>query len=128
MMIQVKTYRPFRRFVLIRFRFPLLSACLFMVMLFGAAIWMAKTCEKENQLKRSRVKYDRSMHSFEELLRIKEAKRCFRSKNKGIYDNLQLLDDILEAEKRPEPGNAIFFHETSCIQNGVVLLNARYSF
>lgn len=66
-----------------------------------------------------------SQSSFEEMLRIKEAKRCFRPKEQGIYDNLELLDDILEADKAPQPDQSIFFHETTCTQNGVVLLNAR---
>lgn len=123
-MIQVKTYRPFRQFILIRCRFPLLSVCLFMVLLFGMAIWLAKICEKEKLTEISRISHP--IYSFEEKLRIKEAKCCFRLKDDKIYDGLQLLDDVLEAERRPQPDNTIFFHETSCTKNGVVVLNARY--
>lgn len=122
MMIKVKTYRPFRRFILIQF--PLLSACLLIVALFAIAIWIAKTCEQEDSIKRSQFS-PHSFYSFEETLRIKEAKRCFRPKNDGIYENLQLLDDVLEGKKRPQPNNSIFFHETSCSENGLVVLNAR---
>lgn len=122
MMIRVKTYRPFRRSISIRFGFPLLSTCFFTVLLFGIVIWFAKTCEKEKPMKKLQV----SQSNFEEMLRIEKAKRCFRPKDQGIYDNLELLDDILEADKVPQPDQSIFFHETSCTQNGVVLLNARY--
>lgn len=122
MMIRVKTYQPFRRSISIRFGFHLLTACFFTVLLFSVVIiWFAKTCEKEKVMKKLQV----SQSSFEEMLRIKEAKRCFRPKEQGIYDNLELLDDILEADKAPQPDQSIFFHETTCTQNGVVLLNAR---
>lgn len=49
-------------------------------------------------------------------------KRCFQATHQ-VWD-VQLLQDILEADKQPQMGKSVFFHETSCT-NGVVKLNAR---
>lgn len=60
-----------------------------------------------------------------ELKLIEKAKKCFQFQpNKNL--NIEFLDDIMESEKKPKPGQSIFFHVTSCATNGRVTLNARY--
>lgn len=54
---------------------------------------------------------------------VEEAKNCFRLKVDS--QEVLLLDDVMEAEKKPTPGKSIFFHETSCSTNGLISLNAR---
>lgn len=49
-------------------------------------------------------------------------KECFQDSHR-VWD-VQLLDDIMLAEKKPQMGKSVFFHETSC-SRGVVELNAR---
>lgn len=63
-------------------------------------------------------------HTSAELKLIEKAKKCFEFKpNKNL--NITLLDDIMESEKKPKPGQSIFFHVTSCASNGQVTLHAR---
>lgn len=50
-------------------------------------------------------------------------KKCFII-NENLISDLKLLEDIMVSEKKPQPGNSVFFHETSC-SNGIVKLNAR---
>lgn len=50
------------------------------------------------------------------------AKKCFMNNN--LVWDVELLEDIMSSEKKPQPGKSIFFHETSC-SNGIVKLNAR---
>lgn len=54
---------------------------------------------------------------------IQYARKCFRGSS---YRNneIVLLHDVLEADRKPQMGKTIFFHETSCL-NGVIRLNAR---
>lgn len=59
-----------------------------------------------------------------ELKLIKKAKKCFQFQPNNNLD-IELLDDIMESEKKPKPGQSIFFHVTSCATNGRVTLNAR---
>lgn len=49
-------------------------------------------------------------------------RKCFM-KNDLVWD-VELLEDIMTSEKKPQPGKSVFFHETSC-SNGIVKLNAR---
>lgn len=49
-------------------------------------------------------------------------KKCFLD-NHRLFD-VDLLDDIMSSERKPQLGKTVFFHETSCA-NGVVKLNAR---
>lgn len=55
------------------------------------------------------------------LLRQPDRRECFE--NHGFFQR-NLLPDILKAQKLPQPGKSIFFHETSC-NAGVIKLNAR---
>lgn len=127
-MIQVKTYRPFRRFVLIRFKFSLLCLFLLTVILFGTVIWMSENCNSSESMHFVMQMQSTSwqLHTADELQQIKEAKSCFQPENSRVFENVQLLKDVLEAEEKPKPGKAIFFHETSCIQNGIAVLNSRW--
>lgn len=55
-------------------------------------------------------------------------KKCFR--HKSVVETeanhaIIFLDDIMQAKKRPQKGRSIFFHETTCSENGLVRLNAR---
>lgn len=50
------------------------------------------------------------------------AKKCFQ-KNNLLWD-IDLLEDIMESNRKPQLGKSIFFHETSCSE-GLVKLNAR---
>lgn len=43
--------------------------------------------------------------------------------NIQVWD-VELLEDIMSSEKKPQLGKSVFFHETSC-SNGIVKLNAR---
>ena len=54
--------------------------------------------------------------------RYESNKICFQ--HYPIDGTVELLEDIMEAEKKPELGKSIFFHETSCL-NGLFKLNAR---
>lgn len=109
MLIQVKTYRPTRRIILIR---CILLVPLLTIVLFGVAIWVSKHSQILGQ-----------KYSSNQIQRINDAKSCFWPKR--AYNNFRLLD-MLEAEKSPQPVNAIFFHETSCTRNLTIQLNARY--
>lgn len=56
------------------------------------------------------------------------AKKCFRHKNSAESEaahTVEFLEDVMAAEKRPGQGKNIFFHETSCLDDHLVRLNAR---
>lgn len=53
------------------------------------------------------------------------ARKCFSNHVNIEEKNIELLQDIMIASKKPNLGKSIFFHETSCA-NGIVTLNARY--
>lgn len=50
------------------------------------------------------------------------AKKCFMNNN--LVWDVELLEDIMLSEKKPQLGKSVFFHETSC-SDGIVKLNAR---
>lgn len=60
-----------------------------------------------------------------EMNLIERAKKCFQFKSNKNLDIKLLLDDIMESDKTPKPGQSIFFHVTTCATNGRVTLNAR---
>lgn len=115
-----KNYESFPRFVLIRCAFSLILMCFILSMLMSLLVLMGTLSTLNESMSLSRISRD-----FEEILRIKESKKCFWPSNGGIYDDLELLEEILEAEIKPKPGKSIFFHETSCTKNGIISLNAR---
>lgn len=137
LLLKVTTFKPIRRIILIRFTFSLYITCILMMILVGSTIWINSNCEMEmipsknqrNQLE-SRIfqsfQRPKDVPDFIENFQIEQAKRCFVPKNNSIYDDIELLEDVLESEKRPKPGKSIFFHETSCTEDGIVVLNARY--
>lgn len=49
--------------------------------------------------------------------------KCFQL-NENIR-NVLLMEDVLEAKIKPMPENSIFFHETSCLNDGRIALNSR---
>ena len=55
---------------------------------------------------------------------LNDNNRCYY-KSPDANDTISYLDNILDAEKRPKPGKAIFFHKTSCSETGVMKLNAK---
>lgn len=55
---------------------------------------------------------------------LNDISRCYY-KSSDSNDSFRYFDDILDAEKQPTPGKAIFFHETTCSKTGVVNLNAK---
>lgn len=59
-----------------------------------------------------------------EMNLIEKAKKCFQFKSIKNLD-IELLDDIMESDKKPKPGQSIFFHVTTCATNGRITLNAR---
>lgn len=57
-----------------------------------------------------------------------KARKCFQHKNSAESEAahaIEFLEDVLVAEKRPGQGKNIFFHETSCLDDHLVRLNAR---
>lgn len=52
---------------------------------------------------------------------------CYKNveANESVPTSIVYFDDILNAKKQPIPGAAIFFHETSCSETGLVKLNAK---
>ncbi|KAJ6647401.1 Lactosylceramide 4-alpha-galactosyltransferase [Pseudolycoriella hygida] len=56
----------------------------------------------------------------------RDAEACYGSltKHKNEYE-IRYLEDIMEAQKKPNAGNSIFFHETTCSRSGLVHLNSR---
>lgn len=59
---------------------------------------------------------------------ITNAKKCFRHKNSVESEaahTIEFLEDVMAAETRPQNGKNIFFHETSCLDDHLVRLNAR---
>lgn len=58
---------------------------------------------------------------------VKKAKECFRLKEMvgGDGPTVKLFENVLESKRKPTPGKSIFFHETSCSKNGLMILNAR---
>lgn len=117
MIIQVRTGKPCRRFIFVRFRFSLLSVCLLLVASVATFIWLSNLCELQKLIRKSK---DVKMVS-----KIEGAKNCYRSNNEKVFDDLELLEDVLQAEYKPKLGRSIFFHETSCTRDGICLLNAR---
>lgn len=55
--------------------------------------------------------------------RMKTVRKCFQLNAK--IQNVLLLEDVFEAEIKPMPGKSIFFHETSCSNDGRIALNSR---
>lgn len=49
--------------------------------------------------------------------------RCYKSPDP--HSSIEYFDDILNSEQQPLPGQAIFFHETTCTKTGIVQLNAK---
>lgn len=41
------------------------------------------------------------------------------------YNQENVLTNILDGDKKPKGNKNIFFHETSCSSDGVIMLNAR---
>lgn len=58
-----------------------------------------------------------------EIKLIEKAQKCYQFQSKNL--DIQLLDNIMESETRPKPGQSIFFHVTSCATGGRVSLSAR---
>lgn len=54
---------------------------------------------------------------------IQYARKCFRGNN-NINKDVISLYDVMAADRKPQKGKTIFFHETSC-SDGVIRLNAR---
>lgn len=56
------------------------------------------------------------------------AKKCFQHKNVAESETahtVEFLEDVMAADKRPRSGKTIFFHETSCLDDHLIRLNAR---
>lgn len=122
MLIKVKIIR---RFTLFRFTSSVLSVSLFIIILFGLAIWIDQTCNIEESSVNTRL-LSNFVDNSKELQRINGAKCCFWPTNNERFTDLKLLEDIVEAAIKPQSnGNGIFFHETSCSKNGIIQLNAR---
>lgn len=112
----------FQRIIFIRFVFSMLIVYLVVFMIMSLfVIW-----EKYSELNES-ARFSQIIRDFDDILRIKDAKNCYWPTNNGIYDTLELLEDVMKSRNEPKPGKSIFFHETSCTANGIVSLNARYS-
>lgn len=136
-MLKVTTFKPFRRVILVRFSLSVYILCFLLIILLGSIVWIKSSCESNCALNRivsqnqanhivfEKEQISKKFFSIEEIWKIEEAKRCFLPPNINIYDGIELLEDILSSEKRPMPGNSIFFHETSCTTDGKVVLNAR---
>lgn len=60
---------------------------------------------------------------------ITKAKNCFRLDQSIDHANQKIayLENLIDSELKPTPGESIFFHETSCYKNGLINLNARCS-
>lgn len=55
--------------------------------------------------------------------RMETTQKCFQWNEN--FQNVMLLEDVLEAKIKPTPGKSIFFHETSCLNDGRIVLNSR---
>lgn len=56
------------------------------------------------------------------------AKKCFQHKSSAELEaahTIEFLEDVMAADERPRSGKTIFFHETSCLDDHLVRLNAR---
>lgn len=109
-------------FIVIRIVFSLLCVFLCFLVLF-CTTWFENEYER---VEKWQFQSKPSEFGIEEKLRIKNAKKCFQPKNEMIFTDLQMLPDVFASKTKPKPNKAIFFHETSCIQNGIAHLNARY--
>lgn len=47
------------------------------------------------------------------------------NKHNNEYE-INYLKDVMEADRQPNTGDSIFFHETTCSKSGLVHLNSRY--
>lgn len=57
------------------------------------------------------------------------SKACYQHKEidgSELNGSIAFLDDILFSERQPRLGKSIFFHETSCLADNLVRLNARW--
>lgn len=61
------------------------------------------------------------------LNRFKDQIPCYNRSisNTSSSASIVYFDDILDAKKQPTSGKTIFFHETSCTQNGIVQINSK---
>lgn len=122
MFVQTKANtRPLYRLIFIRFHFLILGVCLFSIALLGVSIWF----DRSYKVPKPHTATQEYLSS-EDTWRINEGKKCFHPRGHEISLNLQMLEDILETQ--PKPNNVIFFHETSCIPSGIVQLNPRFFF
>lgn len=55
--------------------------------------------------------------------RMETVRKCFQSN--AQFQNVLLLNDVLEDNIKPKPGKSIFFLETSCSIDGRIALNSR---
>lgn len=47
---------------------------------------------------------------------------CYKPR---VHSSIRYFDDISDAQKQPTRGKSVFFHETTCISNGIVKLNSK---
>lgn len=66
---------------------------------------------------------------FKIVLTQKTSKQtCYEYNKENVATrnkNITMLEDILEATRKPTLGKTIFFHETSCSPNGLIHLDTR---
>lgn len=80
---------------------------------------------KLNKNEKKRVKKEEPPKETQEEMEkrfFELSKKCYELKNTD--ENLVLLDDIMKSP--PQPDNNIFFHDTSCSNNGQMIFNMRY--
>lgn len=56
-----------------------------------------------------------------------KAKQCFGLDRHTFHPDPKIayLEDVMESQRKPKLGKTVFFHETSCLKDGIVHLNAR---
>lgn len=71
--------------------------------------------------------HKRSDKKHQMELKLKKLLDCYRSNASQLDDEYEIryLEDVMEAEVKPNPGESLFFHETTCFRSGLIHLSSR---
>lgn len=89
----------------------------------ASSIVLTVTILTDSRFLKSNIKF--KIPSVDELepKEFNSVNRCYKTPNEN--SSINYFDDILDVEKQPKFGKAIFFHETTCSKTGIVNINAK---
>lgn len=54
-----------------------------------------------------------------------ELKSCYRRRDLSDNNSIRYLNDVMDADQMPIPGESIFFYITTCFESGLIELKPR---